>query len=114
MPDQAQIHESIITDGVKPVFADGFMIAFRIKAKNEKPTEMNFESADVTSGLLELIFIDESQQQALSRVVLTRETAEEVSKGLIESLKKLDEVMGIGGLSKIMPKQENKPRSDVR
>jgi hypothetical protein len=114
MADPAQIDESIRSNNVQPVFSDGFLLGFRFKAKPKSGplgiqlTSLNAKNASVVSGLIELTFVDESKQQALSRFIIDRETAENLSKGLIDTIKKFDEVMGKEGLSKIMPKAPEK------
>lgn len=110
MADPAQIDESIKSNDIRPIFSDGFLIGFRFKTRPKnaqagaKQASMKPEDADVVSGLIEITFVDESKQQALSRFVIDRETAENLSRGLIETIKKFDEVMGKEGLSKILPK----------
>lgn len=108
MPNPAQIDENIRTNDIKPIFCDGFMIGFRIKAKNMKPGEANIESAKPLGGLLELTFVDEGKQQALGRFVMDRATAEDLSNQLVEAIKKFDGVMGKDGLTKLLPKSSPK------
>jgi hypothetical protein len=69
---------------------------------------MKPEDTDVVSGLIEITFVDEGKQQALGRFVLDREMAENLSNGLVETLKKFDQIMGKEGLSKLLPKGAEK------
>lgn len=108
MADAAHIEESIKKNDVKPIFADGFLTSFRIKARNTKGASAKPEDVTPIGGLIELIFVDESKQQALGRFVLDRVTTEELAKTLIDTIKKFDDVMGKGGLSKILPKNQPK------
>ncbi|HIH50161.1 MAG: hypothetical protein ABSE71_03915 [Candidatus Micrarchaeaceae archaeon] len=114
MADQAIIEESIKAEGLKPIFSDGFLIGFRFKTKpkqnraNLNPANLKPEDTDVISGLIEMTFVDESKQMALGRFIIDRETAENLSNVLVETIKRFDQVMGKGGLSKLMPKNAEK------
>ena len=106
MADPAQVDESIKSNGITPIFADDFLVSFRIKAKNMKGTTSKPEDAIPIGGLIEIAFVDGTKQQALGRYVLDRETTMNLSNGLIETLKKFDEVMGKGGLTKLLRKNQ--------
>ncbi len=114
MADPAQIDENIRQNDIRPIFADGFLMGFRLKTKpktppaNSKQVNVKPEDSDVVSGLIEITFVDESKQQALGRFVVDRETADNLSRGLVETIKKFDEVMGKEGLSELMPKNHGK------
>ena len=104
-----QIDESIKANDVKPIFTDGFLITFRIKAKSTNTQAIKVEDATPTSGLIELTLVDEGKQQALGRYVIDRETAENLSKALTDTITKLDSIMIKGGLTKLLPKSQPKP-----
>lgn len=67
-----------------PVFADNIIVANLIKT-NQKAGKIKKKEGHVT-----LIFVDSLTHQAVSRVVVSRSTAEVLLKTLNESLKKYD------------------------
>jgi len=82
---------------VMPLFADESMVVSRIKSKIEEG-----KKAVQKEGLIELIFLDQLSQppKAISRIVISRTTAEGLHKILGENLEKL----GVELKSKKMPK----------
>lgn len=82
---QREKQEKIAIDikRIIPVFADNIFVANLIKA-NQKAGKLKKE------GHVSLIFIDNLTRQAVSRVVISRSTAETLLKALEESLKKFD------------------------
>lgn len=114
MANPADIDQSIKSNDIKPISSDGFLVGLRIKAKNMNPKEVKPETATPVSGLLEITFVDESKQQALGRFLIDRTTADELSRALIETIKKFDEVMGKEGLTKLLPKSAKRDDSSYR
>ncbi len=112
MPDARQVNENIVRDSIHPIFADGFLVSFRIRAKNAKHADSKLEDATPIGGLIEIVFVDESRQQPLGRFIIDRTTAEELSIVLNDSIKKFDSAMSKGGLSGILPKKEAKSGND--
>lgn len=93
-----------------PVFADEVMVVSRIKAKkeSEKPN-----SAVSKEGFIEVIFLDQLSQppKAISRVVLSKQTAESLHKILLENVNKMDAELKS---KKLPPKPEVKEKKADR
>jgi len=83
---------------VIPIFADEVMVISRVKSKKS-----NDGKNVVKEGHIELIFLDQISQppKAISRVVVSRHTAEGLTKILSDNLSKLDAELK----SKKMPEQ---------
>lgn len=82
--EQKQEKIAIDIKRVIPVFADNVFVANLIKA-NQKEGKLKKKEGHVT-----LIFIDSLTHQAVSRIVVSKNTAEALLKALDESLKKFD------------------------
>ncbi len=107
MINNEEIVQSIKNQGMKPIFSDGLITGFRLKAqpkKDKKGVIKPDQGVDIVSGLIEITFVDTSKQEALGVFVIDRQTAEEMRTVLNETIKKFDETMG-KKLSDIMPKQ---------
>ncbi|MGB9707743.1 MAG: hypothetical protein ACPLXC_00190 [Candidatus Pacearchaeota archaeon] len=72
---------------VMPIFADHVLVANIIKAHTEDWKKKKHIKKE---GYVTLIFIDTLTHQAVSRVVVSRGTAEALEKALGESLEKFD------------------------
>ncbi len=94
---------------VIPIFADEAMIISRIKAK--KGDEKNGKQSVNKEGLIEFVFLDPLTQppRAVSRIVMSRSSAEGLHKVLGDNLEKL----GVELKSKKMPKQP-KPKVEKK
>lgn len=85
--DQKQIQLDI--KRVIPVFADNVIVANVIKAQTTQGKGKGKHNSK-KEGHVTLIFVDGLTHQAISRVVVSRSTAEALLKALDESLKKFD------------------------
>ena len=66
-----------------PLFADNVIVANLIKSEEKKKSKKK-------EGHITLIFVDTLTKQAVSRVAVSKQTAEALLKALDESLKKFD------------------------
>lgn len=82
--EQKQEKVAIDIKRVIPVFADNIIVANLIKASQKT------EKTKKKEGHVTLIFVDSLTHQAVSRIVVSRSTAEALLKALDESLKKYD------------------------
>ncbi len=73
---------------VIPIFADHVLVANIIKAHAEDGKKKKGKVSK--EGYVTLIFIDTLTHQAVSRVVVSKQTAEALEKALGESLEKFD------------------------
>ncbi len=108
MINNDEIIQSIKSQGMKPIFSDGLITGFRLKAQPKKDKKGMFkqdQNVDIVSGLIEITFVDTSKQEALGVFVIDRQTAEEMRTVLNETIKKFDETMG-KKLSDILPKPQ--------
>lgn len=107
MIDAQQIDELIRKEGMKPVFADGVILGFRLSARAKKPMDakqpIRPEQLDVAGGMIEIVFVDQSKQQPLGRYIFDRNTAEAVLQMLADTVKKFDETMEKKDITKLMP-----------
>ena len=101
MPDPKEMRVDV--SRVIPIFADEVMVVSRIKAKKDSE-----KSNSVTKeGFIEVIFLDQLSQppKAISRVVLSKHTAESLSKILADNVGK----MGAELRRKKLPPKAEKP-----
>lgn len=91
MEKERQIQQPVQIDikRVLPLFADNVVVANLIKSSEEKRKNKKKE------GHITLIFVDTLTKQAVSRIVVSRHTAEMLLKMLDESLKKFDKDLPI-------------------
>jgi CHASE3 domain sensor protein len=68
-----------------PLFADNVIVANLVRSDNEKAN-----SKKKKEGHLAIIFVDTLTKQAISRIIVSRQTAEGMLKTLGESLSKFD------------------------
>ena len=89
---------------VIPIFADETLVVSRIKTKKEDGKKVLSKE-----GHIELIFLDQLSQppRAISRIAMSKVTAEGLHKILGDNLEKL----GIELKSRKMPKQPKKPEA---
>ncbi len=90
---------------VIPIFADEAMVVSRVKAKKDG------EKVAGKEGHIEVIFVDQlgAQPRAISRVVMSRNTAEGLQKILSNNVEKLDAELK----SKKMPQQKKPEKSEA-
>ncbi|MCX8194221.1 MAG: hypothetical protein N3G19_02555 [Candidatus Pacearchaeota archaeon] len=82
--EQKQEKIAIDIKRVIPIFADNVIVANLIKA-NQKSGKLNKKDGNVN-----LIFVDSLTHQAVSRIVVSKNTAEALLKALDDSLKRFD------------------------
>lgn len=81
MVDQKQVN--IDLKRTVPVFSDTVLVANVIKNKPEGEKKKNKENPE---GFVTLIFVDSVAQQAISRIVMPKTTAENLVKALTTNL----------------------------
>lgn len=82
---QAQQQVQIDIKRTVPVFADNVIVANLVRGDSEKTG-----SKKKKEGHLAIIFVDTLTKQAISRIVVSKQTAEALHKTLGESLSKFD------------------------
>ncbi len=114
MIDAQQIDELIRREGMKPIFSDGAIIGFRLSTRAKKPIDttrpLRPDQLDVTGGMIEMVFVDQSKQQPLGRFVVDRSTAEMMLQMLSDTIRKFDETMKNNDLTKLMPSDQQRGR----
>ena len=101
MADVKQVQ--VDTSKTIPIFADEAVVISRVKSRKKKDAN----SLD-KEGHIEVMFLDQlnpQQPRAVSRIVISKNTAEGLSRILAENVQKLDAELR----NKKMPKQGKKP-----
>jgi hypothetical protein len=79
------IQQNIAASSVRPLFADGIVVAHTIKSTKEKGNKKPEKEAHV-----HLVFLDMTSQKPMDKVVISRITARELHRALGDSLDKLE------------------------
>lgn len=89
------LKQKISESNVKPYFADEILISANIKARKTKKSVEK-------EGMIRLLFMNITNNEPISEIVLSRFTAERLLLSLNDSLKKLDKELK----NKKMPNQK--------